>query len=173
MAIRIITSYKLKWISINCFCEFEKGNHPWGWSPRLIIALGSWEETVPHSRMWITIYIKTYYMAHTLFMWIHVNICEFYLDLNGLCGSAPLCASVRQWYYFVMCGSAHRNVRLSGRSAAVCGSVWQCAAVQQCGSACVELYGSVAVWGSARAGVMRQCAGQCAAVCGSARGCVW
>ena len=79
------------------------------------------------------------------------------------------CAAV----LFVMYGSAHRNVRLSGRCAAVCGSLWQRAEVRQRGSACVEVYGSVAVSGSACAGVMRQCAGQCVAVCGSVHGSVW
>jgi hypothetical protein len=62
---------------------------------------------------------------------------------------------------FVVYGSAHGSVRLSG-SAAICdstlGSVWQCAwqccaAVRQCGS-------------------MRQCAAVRAAVCGSACGSV-
>jgi hypothetical protein len=76
----------------------------------------------------------------------------------GQCASVRQCAAV----LFVMCGSAHRNVRLSGRSAAVCGSVWQSAEVWQCGRiAAVRVWQYTVVW---------QCEAVRARVCGSARG---
>jgi len=146
---------------------------PRGWSPRLIIVLGSWEKTIPRSQMWITIYILKLIIWHTHniceSMWIYVNFIWICMDCAAGRQCAPVCASVicNVWQcapqcaaVMQKCGSVRQRVAACG-SAVVC--VRQCSSVRQCGSVRQCARGCAAVLVAVCGGVWR-CAGQCVVV---------